>query len=290
MEMVGYRRYLLSVAVFMYMSAVWGSAFAQDVKHGDSETKDVITVVADPWCPYTCGKEEGKDGVMVDLARAALASSKIRVDYKIVPWSRAIDGVRAGEYHAIVGAAKGDAPDFVFPHNPQAMSLSKAWVVRGNGWKYTGVASLAGKRVGAIADYYYGSDIANFIQTHQSDKMALQLLGGDNALELNLRKLKAGRIDVFIEDENVIRDYFAKKKLPLDVVAAGNVTSLEKRREEESLYVAFSPVNSRSKEYAQKLEVGMENLRRTGALQEILRHYGVEDWQKKSNAKSDEKK
>jgi len=35
--------------------------------------------------------------------------------YKILPWNRAIKSTRAGKYHAVIGAAKKEVPDFIVP-------------------------------------------------------------------------------------------------------------------------------------------------------------------------------
>jgi polar amino acid transport system substrate-binding protein len=255
------------------------NGFSENLKNTAQHKNTVITIVSDPWCPYTCDNGGGKDGVMIDIARAALALSNIDVKYEIVPWSRAIDATRQGKYQALVGAAKGDAPDFIFSKKPQIMSSFKVWVLKGDNWKYRDISSLNGKHVGAVSGYFYGSDVDKFIQEHQSDKLGVQLLGGDNALELNIRKLKAKRIDVMIEDAHVVRDYYTKKQQDIDIVDAGNVVSPEKHVEEEGLYVAFSPKDPKSKEYVAKLEYGIAQLKKSGEMQKILNHYGSQDWQ-----------
>ena len=47
----------------------------------------------------------------------------------------------------------------------------------------------------------------------------------------------------------------------------------------DSIFVAFSPANAKSKDYAQILGQGMDELRRSGKLKAILSKYGMEDWQ-----------
>ena len=47
----------------------------------------------------------------------------------------------------------------------------------------------------------------------------------------------------------------------------------------DSIFVAFSPADAKSKDYAQILGQGMDELRRSGKLKAILSKYGMEDWQ-----------
>jgi polar amino acid transport system substrate-binding protein len=44
------------------------------------------------------------------------------------------------------------------------------------------------------------------------------------------------------------------------------------------IYIAFSPANHKSKEYARILSEGIVSLRASGELKEILGKYGLDDW------------
>lgn len=43
-------------------------------------------------------------------------------------------------------------------------------------------------------------------------------------------------------------------------------------------FIAFSPVNPKSREYAAILDRGMAEMRASGRLRQILQRYGVKDW------------
>ena len=49
---------------------------------------------------------------------------------------------------------------------------------------------------------------------------------------------------------------------------------------EPDVYIAFSPANKKSAEYAAILDRGVERLRASGELDEIMAHYGLEDWER----------
>lgn len=224
---------------------------------------------------YTCDKADGRDGFIVEIVRAALKHSGVSVQYHVVPWTRAIEEVRAGKYQALIGASKGDAPDFMFTKEPQAMMSNRAWVKKSDPWRYHGVESLKGRKLGVIADYFYGDDIMEYISKNTADKVGVQVLGGDNALALNVRKLKAGRVDVVIEDVNVMREYLVGAKDVDALDDAGEVTPEAKKLEVNGLYAAFSPKDPRSGTLVKQLESGMAKILASGEFAEILKRYNV---------------
>jgi polar amino acid transport system substrate-binding protein len=98
---------------------------------------------------------------------------------------------------------------------------------------------------------------------------------GDNALEQNIEKLLSGQIDVVVEAGSVFINFFAAK---------GMISSLDQIRdageagEKDDLYIAFSPKNGKSKDYAEILSKGIDGLRQSGKLASILEKYGLKDW------------
>lgn len=229
---------------------------------------DEITIVADEWCPYNCVPGSDKPGYMIEIARAAFESAGHTVVYSNVPWSRAISDTRDGKYSAIVGAAYGDAEDFVFPENPLGSSDNTFFVKADDGWSYSGAESLVGKKVGLINDYEYGP-LGEAIAEHGKAEM----VGGDKPLELNFKKLVAGRIDAVMEDPNVAALQIQEMGIGDKVKAAGS------EGDPLLLFIAFSPSNPKSEDYAQLLSDAVAAMRSDGRLAAILEKYGLSDWQ-----------
>ena len=65
---------------------------------------ETLTLVADEWCPYNCTPGDEKPGFLVEIVKKVFEPQGFTVDYKIVPWARAIRDTRAGRYSAILGA------------------------------------------------------------------------------------------------------------------------------------------------------------------------------------------
>jgi polar amino acid transport system substrate-binding protein len=135
-----------------------------------------ISLVADEWCPYNRTPGNANPGFMVEIAQYGLAKADHTVNYKIVPWTRAINEVRQGKYDGIIGAGRKETPDFVFPEQEQGQASHTFFVLKNNAWRYQDLASLASIRLGVIQDYSYGNLYQNYILPHQQDRQKVQIL------------------------------------------------------------------------------------------------------------------
>lgn len=269
--MISKKAILLLVICAFYSFASVAQNSAQPNNSGKPE---VVTIVADLWCPYNCEPTSYNPGFMIEIAREALAEKNIEIQYSNIPWARAIEETRKGSYTAIVGAAKGDAEDFIFPDVPQAVSRNIFYVRAGETWQYKGVNSLKEKILAVIEDYDYGEEMKNYIAENKNNNTRIQSVSGEDALAINIKKLLNRRVDVIIENEAVMQGSLQKMALQDKIAPAGGLNM------EDDLYLAFSPKNSKSSEYAKIISEGTKKMRETGRLQEILDKYNVKDWQK----------
>jgi polar amino acid transport system substrate-binding protein len=71
-----------------------------------SVSSEVITIVSDCWKPYICGPEAGKNGIAVDICMTVFKKAGYKLNFKEVPWKRAIVDTKKGKYNAIVRYSK----------------------------------------------------------------------------------------------------------------------------------------------------------------------------------------
>ena len=248
---------LVFLLFFLYLPALAGG--------------DVITLRADEWCPYNCDPHSDAPGFIVEMAQVIFKKAGHSVDYDIMPWARAIQDTRKGKFNGIIGAGKEDAPDFIFPETEQAQMVNVFYVRKNDSWKYDGVGSLEGKVLGVIKDYTYIDDIDTYISEHEKNSKKVQVASGESALDSNVKKLLAGRIDILIEDSNVMGLYIKKNLKENQLQTAGNLPP-------DMLFIAFSPANPKSPSYAEIISKGIVELRQSGELNMILDKYGLKDW------------
>ncbi len=232
---------------------------------------DEISIRADEWCPYNCVPGTEKPGYMIEIARAVFEPAGHRVDYQLLNWARSIEWAETGKINAIVGAGKDEVPHFIFPDNDMGYVQNAFFVKKENPWRFSGVDSLSEIRLGLIEDYSYGELFEEYIEKHRGTSR-VQFVGGKEALEKNIRKCLAGRIDAILEDESVFRYRADALGVSDRFVFAGNDGPKDT---EDFVYIAFSPVHPKSREYAELLTDGLREIRTDGRLQKILSRYGI---------------
>lgn len=231
-----------------------------------------LTLVGSEWCPYNCAQESPLGlGYMIDVAKEVFEPTGQTVDYQLVTWARAVDEAKAGNVQGLVGSSKRDG--LIFTKQPLGIAQNGFAVRKGDGFAYAGAPSLKGKVLAAINGYSYTDDIDAYIKTASADETAVQLVSGDNALTLNLRKLTAKRVDLVVDDVNVLLQQAALMGISDQVeVVPGGLP--------DPVYIAFSAARPDSQALADQLDDGLARLRQSGRLRQILERYHLTDWQK----------
>lgn len=228
-----------------------------------------ITIVADEWLPYNGKPDSSKPGYGIEIAKAIFHPEQIEVKYRTMPWSRAIDGARQGLFTAIIGAYREEAPDFIFPEHEFGLSSNGLYALRALKIDYRGTHSLLDHRIGVIKGYSYGDAVDSFIRNNPK---GIHIGTGTQPLATNIRLLMSGRVDLLIEDQNVLRQAAQEIRVLSQI---RKVTTLGKGN---SVYVAFSPAIAESEQLAQLFDQGMQKLKASGKLNQILNRYGLLYW------------
>jgi polar amino acid transport system substrate-binding protein len=232
-----------------------------------------LTVRADSWPPYNAEPASPLPGYVVELMKLVFPTDTI--DYQITPWPRAVKDCSEGKIQAIIGALKTDAPGCIYPEEPAGCSRSAFFVPKDSTWTFTDIESLKKVKIGAISGYSYDNGPVDAYLT-SATLPAVQLVGGDDPLQTNIRKLHAERINAIVEDPNVMNWVLKQMKVPAtDFKLAGYASA-----EGNLIYVAFSPTHPESAARAAHWTETIRKLRADGSLAKILAKYDIADWQK----------
>jgi polar amino acid transport system substrate-binding protein len=225
-----------------------------------------ITLCADVWCPYNCIPGSEHPGFAVDIAHEVFTAAGYTVEYQAEGWSRCVEDARAGRYTAIIGAIPSDAPDFIYPAEAIGISTDGYAVRKGDQFQFTGEQALDGRVLGLVRSYSFSGPIGAYIAAHANDASRVQYVSGNGALAKNLGKLLAGRIDVVLDDGNVLRNAIADMGLEdrVTLAAADHPTPV---------FIAFSPAAPQGRALAQILDRGIARLRASGKLAQIMASY-----------------
>lgn len=252
----------LSVSIFLLL-------FFCSPQSGQTET---IILAADTWAPYNIQPNKAPEGYMIDVAREVFKAHGIDIDYRVVPWSRAIEGTRKGEYTGAVGPSTTEGVGLIFPEEELSRNYLSFWVKKGNPWRFTSHASVNDVTLGLIEKYDYLDWLNTYAQASRNDKTKVQFVFGEAPMEMNLRKLLAGRIGAVVDSEATVRFTASQLHILDKIELAGS------DNEVSPCYIAFSPANPKSPSYARMLSDGIIQLRKSGRLKEILAGYGLQDW------------
>lgn len=234
---------------------------------------DTITLVADPWCPHNCEPGTDKPGYAIDIAKTVFEKAGHTVDYKVLPWTRALADTRAGKFDGAVGAGSTDGEGLVLPKEPIGQSQNGAYVKTSSAFAFAGIKSLEPVVTGVVLDYTYPGSFGEYVTANAKNAKRIVASAGNNALEQNLRRMIAGRgIDVVVDDVSVVGFNLKELNLAGEVKLAGTID------EADPIYIGFAGGKATSKAYADLLDAGIADLRKSGKLQEILGKYGVKDW------------
>lgn len=233
-----------------------------------AESDKRIVVVADPWCPHNCKAGATQEGYMVDIAREALAEAGYTLEYQNLTWIRALRMTRRGQFHAVVGAFRTDAPDFVFPDVAQGRASISLFTHPDNDWTYKGITSLEGQTLLTINGYSYTAELDDYIDRNRDNRQRIWILSGPALLKRALSLLEKDRADVFAEDDYVMA-WAIRNDPDIDQPRrAGQVG-------ETLSYLAFSPAIENSPELARILSEGTQKLIENGRMDAILKSYGL---------------
>ena len=234
---------------------------------------ETITVRADAWPPFNGDPADAQPGYVIEVLKAVFEPQGITIDYQTMPWTRTLAEVRAGKFDGAIGASGEETQGMIVPGEPIGMIDNSLYVKKGSTWKYQGVDSLKSVKLGCIDEYDYTVPELNaYIKANKASGQ-VQAMTGDDALQKNIQKLLAGRVDVLVENRPVMA--WTVKTMGVnadDIVDAGSLGN------STAAYLAFSGAKPTSKKYADMLDAGIAKLRASGDLKKILDKYGVKDW------------
>lgn len=235
----------------------------------------VLLAVADEWCPYTCAEDAPQQGYLVDLMRAVFHPLGYRIEYRVMPWPRAVRETQLGRASMALGATPANARDLVLPQLPAGRDESTFAVRKDSPWRYTGIPDLAAITLGVTADYTYFPELDDWIDRHRDQPDRIDAATGDAPLSSSLRKLESGRIDAFVENRNVLLYAASRHPTRLGI-------RMEARIPGDDIVVGFSPFSARDAALAGVFDERLRTLRASGELAALLSRYGLEDWAKGS--------
>ncbi len=116
-----------------------------------------LTAAQDPWPPFVTEKSSLGNGISIDLLKAAMKTQGYEIDFKILPWSRALDEVSKGRIDLLPATWFTQERTKFLLYSEPYLSNELTFIKRaGDPFEYSGLSSLDGKVVGIVRGYGYG--------------------------------------------------------------------------------------------------------------------------------------
>lgn len=245
-------RLILSMTLMLLSAICFGS---------DSKT---LTAAANPWPPFV-DPGNPKEGLSLEVLRAAFETQGYKVKMIYQPWARAMNNVKVGKVDILpdVWLNEERKKDYYFSDS-YAQNAIRFIKRSDDEFEFNGIESLFGKKVGIVRGYSYADE---FMKNPKIEKPM------NNNFISNIKKLIAKRIDLTIEDEIVARMLLAQESNTLvqKIGFTKNAISIKK------LYLATGKKNPRGKEIVDTFNKGIKVIKSNKVYSNIMMKYGIKE-------------
>lgn len=146
--------------------------------------------------PFTMQNQAGKwIGADNEIIENVLLRMGYQVQWIEMPFARALEEMKSGKYPAMTACVEGDdREEYILFSEPVSSIYSVLWKMQSNPFCWQTYDDLQGLLIGA-SNYHYG---AGFFEAAKEGKFALDMVANKKPEIIHFRKLREGKIDMFI--------------------------------------------------------------------------------------------
>ena len=221
-----------------------------------------LILITDPFPPLYYQVDGKNKGIYCKILDLTFKEMRIPYTLSYVPWERALRMAETQHSDGIPGTARTKERErfLIFPNEPLSVIDIVLFHRKDDDFKFDGISSLAGKRIGTIEGYSYGETFDNS-NLFSKEKVS--------SLKLNFLKLKAKRIDLVIAYKNVA--LYTLQNLNLTDQFSYSSTPVHRA----ALYLAFTKKYGHE-ELAKKFSQSLLKVKKRKAVQELFKKEGLE--------------
>jgi polar amino acid transport system substrate-binding protein len=220
-----------------------------------------IHFVTVQWEPYY-GPNLLNQGYIAEITRAALKRVGYSMDIEFVPWKRALHDAKNGYYNGVLGLYYSGERASWLTYSESVSSVGLVFFVKkDNKISWNSLQDLKPYRIGIERGFVYTEEFDNSNFLHKEPV---------RNVELNLKKLLEGRIDMVAASRNVFL-HWIKTRHPgkLDLVEV-----VPKPLVENKIYNGFTKADPNHTNYVKDFNKGLELIKQDGTYRQILEKHG----------------
>lgn len=229
----------------VYLSLLSGYVFAND------EDNKIVKIAITDSPPFEFQEGNKIVGLDVEAARESFAVSGYEVKFVMVPWLRAVMLAETGRVDAVLSIKETqERKEKLLFSDSLGYTKSVFFKLSSLNIAPTNLNQLKKYTIGILADYPYGKKFNDI----KFPKLSVMI--SDNAQLRNLKKLKAGRVDLVACEINLCN--YLINKYPDELSGIDYIKTVD-IEEIHPYYIAFSKSNmARSQELLQKFNEGLK--------------------------------
>lgn len=194
----------LFVVVFAGLFAISTPAIAKD-------EKIILSVALFDGCPFICPDESGP---FVDGLKSAFAGSQYDLQFKRLPFARAVKGIQSGHIDLLPGLLKDSVGGVIFPDSWLYFTRLCFFSRADDAWRWNGLNSLKDRTIAVEKGIIHTQEFFDHLQTSES----IMQLTGDDLLRRQLQMLALGRIQSFTAEQTVLAHHLEQNDIASDSV------------------------------------------------------------------------
>jgi polar amino acid transport system substrate-binding protein len=231
-----------------------------------SKEEKIITLVADPWCPYNCEADSNAPGVVIEIMQTIFEPLGYKIIYEIVDWEYAKTLVSTGKKTALPGMNKRNDANYIYPDKPFVKSHSAFFTIADSKWNFVDADSMNQlAKIMIISGYSYGTVLDEILLQFNN---IVEKTDDNNPLKNNINMLLQGRASALIAEKNVMKYYL----MIHDLVENFRMAS---KFPEEGLYIGFSALIDDIKTIIEIYNQEFKKMEEDGRLVAIYQKYGI---------------
>lgn len=226
-------------------------------------TEKHLIIAGNHWPPFIDEKIPSK-GILFDLSELAFKSVGYSIEKKILPSTRTQEYLFKGEVDALNQFWYSDerAKTMLFS-KPYLFNSVHFFKRKGSAINYNNLRDIKGYKIGIVREYYYGEE---FIKAKKEYLTTYET----GTTEQLLRMLDNNRLKLALSDKIVAQETMKKFGLT-------GIEMLEKPLFKAGLHLVVDKKNPHGQEIVEAFNKGLENIKKNGEYERVLRSYGVPD-------------
>jgi len=228
-----------------------------------ADTVPKFTIYTENYKPYNFEKDGKIQGIAVELLTQMLektGSSQTLTDIKLVPWARGYDAVQKNEKTLLFSTARTEEREDLFKWVcPIKTITEELWALKSKNIKLNTLKDAAKYRIGTLRN-----DVGEQLVVSRCG-VPVDKLQRANKYEFNVKKLMAGRIDLFPMSHISLTVF--SKELGLDINKFESVFVLN------TSHLCFAFSKDTSDDVIAKFQKALDELIEAGAPQQLTKKY-----------------